>query len=560
MKRNPTRLLVLALSLLLLCSSAMAAVNTDGLLPFVTEPIDVKIAVYPQSAIVFSEFDKENYGWIKYLERHSGMNIDWDVYDPATRNETLPLMLAGGEMPDMIQGLFWTVDDINNYGVIQGLLYPIDELLQYMPTYSKILEEFPALRATMTAPDGHMYGLPVLGYHNGLYPYRPWINMDWLKNVGMENPTTLDELYNVLKAFKEMDANGNGDPDDEIPLGGSWSEGYQESQIVLRAFGFTSSGLGLDYSDGVENPSIVYTPYAPEYKEYLSYMHKLYTEGLMDPDIFTQDQLQAEAKMNEGRVGVYNGNNPNSVILTISNHYDHWWAMNALTDKPGETPVVGVYDLTEVYATNVISADCDPKKAAALAKMCDYYFTPEYYEYHWYGPVLNSEDDPEGKGTYWDEVIQEYAYAGNTEGISTWTYKINNFCFWVVPGYVSGNKDYELLLAERNPDSIVGKRIAATGVWKEWEIPLQDKIVPYHVDDIPPLYLSEDDLETCSLLRQQLDEQTGMWEAKFITGELDIESQYGEFVAMLEEYGVKELEEIQNKAYDVYKENLANLK
>ena len=37
----------------------------------------------------------------------------------------------------MIQGLFWTVDDINNYGVIQGLLYPIDELLQYMPTYSK---------------------------------------------------------------------------------------------------------------------------------------------------------------------------------------------------------------------------------------------------------------------------------------------------------------------------------------------------------------------------------------------------------------------------------------
>lgn len=47
-----------------------------------------------------------------------------------------------------------------------------------------------------------------------------------------------------------------------------------------------------------------------------------------------------------------------------------------------------------------------------------------------------------------------------------------------------------------------------------------------------------------------------MWTAKFITGELDIEEKYGEYVAMLESYGVKELEEIQNAAYDVYKANM----
>ena len=65
---------------------------------------------------------------------------------------------------------------------------------------------------------------------------------------------------NVLKAFKEMDANGNGDPDDEIPLGGSWSEGYQESQIVLRAFGFTSRVWVWITLTGVENPSICLHP------------------------------------------------------------------------------------------------------------------------------------------------------------------------------------------------------------------------------------------------------------------------------------------------------------
>ena len=45
-----------------------------------------------------------------------------------------------------------------------------------------------------------------------------WINKRWMDNLGLQEPKSLDELYEVLKAFKEEDANGNGDPNDEIPL------------------------------------------------------------------------------------------------------------------------------------------------------------------------------------------------------------------------------------------------------------------------------------------------------------------------------------------------------
>ena len=48
-----------------------------------------------------------------------------------------------------------------------------------------------------------------------------WINKAWLDRVGMEVPQTTEEFKEVLRAFKEQDANGNGDPNDEIPLSGS---------------------------------------------------------------------------------------------------------------------------------------------------------------------------------------------------------------------------------------------------------------------------------------------------------------------------------------------------
>lgn len=70
-------------------------------------------------------------------------------------------------------------------------------------------------------PHSHIYTLP------GKKPLRPkgcdtpFINKAWLDRLGMEMPTTVDEWYEVLKAFKEQGANGNGDPNDEIPLTGS---------------------------------------------------------------------------------------------------------------------------------------------------------------------------------------------------------------------------------------------------------------------------------------------------------------------------------------------------
>lgn len=123
-------------------------------------------------------------------------------------------------------------------------------------------------------PDGHIYGLPgisEMGYIDddgtyigiGAIPQFTSINKDWLEKVGMEMPTTLDELHDVLVAFKENDCNGNGDATDEIPMSfmaNNWCAGMT---TLFAGFGFT------DYNEdhrAIDNGKVYYQATSENYK------------------------------------------------------------------------------------------------------------------------------------------------------------------------------------------------------------------------------------------------------------------------------------------------------
>ena len=96
----------------------------------------------------------------------------------------------------------------------QDVFIPTEELIDnYMPKYKELLESKEEYRLEATAPDGHIYGFPYIEEMFGLVltpgPFE--INADWLKQVGKEMPTTVDEWVDCLKAFRDAgDLNGNG--------------------------------------------------------------------------------------------------------------------------------------------------------------------------------------------------------------------------------------------------------------------------------------------------------------------------------------------------------------
>ena len=560
MKRTVRTLLAFALALVLIVSaSAVADVNLESALPIVTEPLSVTIGVVPHTNIIFADFDVDKFWNVRYFKDVTGLDITWEVYDPASAGETISLMMASDEMPDLLINT-WDINAVNNYGVIQNMLYPIETLFEYMPTFTAIMEKQPELRAVLTTPDGHVYGFPKLGDGKYSYPLRFWLKDSWLEAVGKDSPTTLDEMFDVLCAFRDQDANGNGDPNDDIPFGGSWDEEYSERNYFLTSFGLAAGGLTVDYTpDADENDrAIIYAPYAPEYKDYLAYMKKLWDEKLFDPDMFTQSQVQANAKINDDLVGIWGGSNPSGVVTSIADADKYYDAVAVMKGLDGNDPAIGYYSLIYGFSGATISAKCDPEKAAALANLMDYYYTPEWQNFCWFGPEYGSEYDYDNIGTYYHESRGSYGFVGADQtGLSHWVYKVTYINFWETPGYHTvGQMYYDQQWAIDHPDSLVAEKIEKNGgVFQDYEKKLNEKVVPYYVEGIPPMFLSEDDVERASLLETQLNDYVRNAEVKFICGELNLDADYDAFLSTLESYGVKELEEIYNTYYSIYKAN-----
>ncbi|WP_225446489.1 ABC transporter substrate-binding protein [Paenibacillus rhizovicinus] len=227
----------------------------------------------------------------KYVEDKTGIQIKWELVPNDALNDRKQLMLAGGDYPEVLLHADLTKDEQMKYGK-QGVFIPLNELIdKYAPNFKKIMEELPYLKGSVTAPDGNIYALPQINecYHCN-FAQKLWINQAWLDKVGMKMPTTTDELYAVLKAFKEQDPNGNGKKD-EIPLTGSdemWSgniAAFIMNSFIIDDYADKDSGTFLQVKDG----KVDLVADKDEWKQGLLFLNKLYAEGLIDPAAFTQN-------------------------------------------------------------------------------------------------------------------------------------------------------------------------------------------------------------------------------------------------------------------------------
>ncbi|MFR8033862.1 MAG: hypothetical protein ACLU6W_07550 [Lachnospiraceae bacterium] len=178
------------------------------------------------------------------------LNVNLEFYQlPSTAADMqtkISLMASSGDenMPDvfMLSGGNLTPEQVLDYGT-KGFFIPLNSYVEDSESnYAKIPEEDrEKMDAAMTSADGNMYALPnycVSPWNDS--PNRMFINGAWLDKLGLEVPKTTDELYEVLKAFKENDANGNGVQDE------------------LGVYGFTDGGYGQDIIDSFENPDLAF--------------------------------------------------------------------------------------------------------------------------------------------------------------------------------------------------------------------------------------------------------------------------------------------------------------
>ena len=170
--------------------------------------------------------------WLKKAEDAAGVEIEWQEIT-ADWGQKKGTMLASGDIPDLFIG--GNVISDADFAQFSGLFQDMTELLPKAPNVQAMFDEKPETKVIATQPDGKIYGLPKYQRFWPASATRQYINQKWLDNLGLKMPTTWDELYDVLVAFKEKDANGNGDPNDEIPM--DWPGGMEDISTQLCCSG-----------------------------------------------------------------------------------------------------------------------------------------------------------------------------------------------------------------------------------------------------------------------------------------------------------------------------------
>lgn len=236
----------------------------------------------------------EDNAFTQALEKKFDIDFDWQTttYDGSVAGEKRQVSLASGDYPDAYFLVPWvdafSRSEILKYGQ-QGVLVPLEDLIdEYAPNLKERFDEKPDWKESVTAPDGHIYAITQWTecYHCS-YPSKLWMNTTWLDKLGLEQPTTTEELREVLRAFKNDDPNGNGVAD-EVALSASASEpviNYFMNAFAYAPYGSPSSPPPLV----LDGDKVAISATSDGWRAGLQYIASLAEEGLIDTASFTQN-------------------------------------------------------------------------------------------------------------------------------------------------------------------------------------------------------------------------------------------------------------------------------
>lgn len=487
-------------------------------LPIVDEPVTLTYfnADDTNAAIITNDWnDNEFY---QEMERRTGVHLDFDTVSSADYQTNFNLMIASGKLADLIyvgasyyaEGVDAAIDD----GYFLDLTDKVDE---YMPNYEKVRTsdiQYELLSTTDSGRLGAVYELrqskqgPWLGL---------WIRQDWLDDLGLDTPVTFDDYHEVLTAFKE-------EKGATAPLILNWSGSDGE-------FGTMSGGLNVLNSWQLdENNKVNFGPYMDAWKEYVTIMHQWYEEGLIDPDFMATDERTADmAKVVTGASGLF------AALYTMPSVYEASSEDPNMNLVPVNPPVKNEGDeihirLRDSYTSGNTAISADSEHWDVAMRWLDYLFTEEGALLANYGVEGDTfEFDENGDPVFTDKILN------NENG---WTMTQTVASYLCPSAGIANWSDWTRELA-----GVPEKDQACYDVWSEaddtWRLPSSVSLTQEESTERAALYA---DISTI------VKEQT----AQFISGALDIESNWDAYIASLESSGIERAIEITQAAYDRY--------
>jgi putative aldouronate transport system substrate-binding protein len=226
--------------------------------------------------------------WIEEYEKLTGLKLDMYNSCYCYYQDKLKILFAAGVVKDIVE----IPPDLYPLLASQKALYPLDDFISKSQVMKSVnMKYVEACRA----PDGKIYGFP-LAAGPGCVTY---IRKDWLNKLGLNMPETWDELYTVMSVFTNKDPDGNGKNDTfgytiSFDMPNRKFDYYNRNIMQEAHFDFTKKSK--KWIDGFTEPEMI--PAIERFK-------KIYKEGIIDKEFFTNRTTAARAKFIDGKAGIY---------------------------------------------------------------------------------------------------------------------------------------------------------------------------------------------------------------------------------------------------------------
>lgn len=461
----------------------------------------------------------------KALEEITNIHLEFDT--PLAGEEYTNkknLALATGDLPDIFFSTSGSLalKDEEVYGA-QGYLIPLNDLInEHAPYWEKRMEEDPVLANGMKSSDGNIYALVNYFSTATIGTYKPVINKEWLDNLGLKLPETIDALYDVLVKFRDEDANKDGN-NNEIPLTSQGMNGLHG--MLLSAFGELGPSWGrkVYVKDGI----VQFYPVNDGYKYFLQYLNKLYQEKLLDNNfyIYSSAEFNALTKENLFGVAAARGQADYAKLEALgpftSQYNSEKWASN----------------MSKQYMTGRFAITKDNKYPVESIKLADLF-------------ARNPDEAAEGicgaslwlgrKGIDWDitpDGMIEYLFTP-PEGENESTYLLKN----IAPSTTTG---FGICIL---PYPFKGGVLEWVGIGNV------EKLLPYVREDMiypSVIRFSLEDSDRLNILQTDLNTKVNEMAIKFVIGEESFDN-WDQYLDALKRLGSEEYAWKLQRAYDIF--------
>lgn len=233
-----------------------------------------------------AEAIQDNDRIIEAINEKLGIDLTVEIV-PEANTEKVNVAMASGDFPDVVTGAYGT--SATQQWIDDGMVIPLNDYMDSFPSMKAWLENY-----EWSAQNGKYYGMPFIAQYsvaNTLIVMR----QDWLDNLGLSYPQTLDEMKDVMLAFTNDDPDGDG----QNNTYGYTAEKPGQFDWVFFAYGLPYADYSLD-----ENDQVIPVFEDPAFVKGMTYIKELWDAGTIDPELMLNDMSKKEEKFYQGKAGM----------------------------------------------------------------------------------------------------------------------------------------------------------------------------------------------------------------------------------------------------------------